>query len=156
MDPVSLVVAAVVAGAVSGVKDTAAQMVKDCYAKLRGLLGQRGVEVAALERRPDSEAQKAAVVESLSDVMAADPAAEQELLDAAQALVKALRETAGTSVDAVVGVNLARVEAEFIRIQEVRSVGTGVSIQDSKTTGGIDIGIVDAGIEKPGVPHARQ
>ena len=41
MDPVSLVVAALVAGASTGVGETAAQAVKDAYAGLKGLIKRR-------------------------------------------------------------------------------------------------------------------
>lgn len=158
VDPVSLVVAAVVAGAASGAKDTAAQIVKDGYARLKALLGSHRVDVTALESRPASSAQTAALEETLTDVMTTvSPDDEQELLDAAQALVKALRETPG-AVEATqaVGADLARIETEFIRIQEARSTGTAVRMRDIKTTSGIDIGVVEAGIDKPAGPQMRQ
>lgn len=81
---------------------------------------------------------------------------EQELLDAAQALVTALREAPGApATTEVVGVDLARVEAEFIRVQQARSMGTAVRMRDIKTAGGIDIGVVEAGVEKPAGPQTR-
>jgi hypothetical protein len=135
------------------VKDTATQVVKDAYAGLKRLLGRHDVDVAALERRPESDVQKAALEENLTDALAAaGQDDEQELLNAAQALVKALRQAPGASTDEIVGVDLAQVEAEFIRVQEIRSTGTGFRGRDIKTAGGIDIGVVEAGIETPAGP----
>ncbi|WP_432937462.1 hypothetical protein ACQPXM_25120 [Kribbella sp. CA-253562] len=152
MEPVSLVVAAVVAGAMSGLTDTATQVVKDAYAGLKRLLSRHDVDVAALERRPESEVQKAALEENLTDALAgADPDAEQQVLDAAQTLISALREAPGTASE-VVGVDLARIETEFIRVQEIRSTGTGFRGHDIKATGGIDLGVVEAGTDKPTGP----
>jgi hypothetical protein len=157
VDPVSLVVAALVAGAASGAKDTAAQVVKDGYERLKGLLGRHKVDIAALESKPESTVQRAALEETLTDALAsAGEDDEQELLNAAHALIKALREAPGAPlVPAVVGVDLARVETEFIRIQEARSSGTAVRMRDIKTTGGIDIGIVNAGGADPADPQTR-
>jgi hypothetical protein len=45
----------------------------------------------------------------------------------------------------VVGVDLERVRAEFLRIASVDSAGTGVKVRDGQFSGGIDIGQVRAG-----------
>jgi|1186.fasta_scaffold354253_1 hypothetical protein len=60
MDPVTVIVSALAVGAAAGVKETAAAGVKDAYAALKRLLGERygGVDVAAVERRPESEAKR--------------------------------------------------------------------------------------------------
>ena len=41
MDPISLIIAALAAGAIAGVKDTAGQAVKDAYAGLKALVHRR-------------------------------------------------------------------------------------------------------------------
>lgn len=146
MDPVTLVVSAVAVGAAAGVTDTAAQAVKDAYAGLKRLLGRRGVDVAAVERRPDSTVQRAALHETLSEL-----GADAELLTAAQGLVDAVRENA-PSVGPALGIDLDQVEAEFLRVQRVRSEGTGVSVRRSRFRGGIEIGDVDAGSGPPDRP----
>ena len=49
MNPITLIVTALAAGAASGVTDTASSAVKDAYAKLRALAGKR------LAGQPDGE-----------------------------------------------------------------------------------------------------
>ena len=63
MDPVSLIVAALAAGASAGLKDTVAGAVKDAYAAVKRLLSQRysRVNTSALEDNPKSQIQQAAV-----------------------------------------------------------------------------------------------
>ena len=75
MDPISLIVAAVVAGAATAIKDQAAQVVKDAYGALKRLLTDRHhVDVSALERKPESGAKQASLTEDLGDTgAAADP-----------------------------------------------------------------------------------
>ncbi len=141
MDPVTLVVSAVALGAAAGVKDTAAQVVKDAYAALKRLLGNRGVDVSAVERRPESTTQRAALLETLTE---ADAGLDDELLTAARNLVETVKAHAPEAGPAV-GVDLDDVQAEFLRIQRVRAEGTGVRVHRSRFEGGIDIGDVEAG-----------
>ncbi len=63
MDPISLIISALVAGAAAGLAETAGSAVKDAYAGLRSLLrrrlaGNRKAEarLEELERRPDADA----------------------------------------------------------------------------------------------------
>ena len=63
MDPVSLVVAALVAGAAAGVKDTAGAVITDLYASLKALIRRRfgddpaaGGELTEVERGADPAA----------------------------------------------------------------------------------------------------
>jgi hypothetical protein len=92
MDPISLIVAAVAAGAIVGIKDSASQVVKDAYAGLRGLLrrrfaGNREAE-AVLDRsenQPGVEQVQAQLAQYLRAAGAADDA---ELITAAQAVLR--------------------------------------------------------------------
>ncbi len=92
MDPVTLIVTAVTAGAVAASKDVAAQAVKDGYAALKALIvrqfGQK-VDVVALEKDPDSEARQAVLKEELETAGAAQDA---EVVQQAQALLDLLKE----------------------------------------------------------------
>jgi hypothetical protein len=90
MDPISLIVAALAAGATAAAKDTAANVVKDTYAGLKALIrhrfgGNRAAEAALeqSERQPDSD--PAGLAEQLRAV-AADR--DEELLKAAKALLQ--------------------------------------------------------------------
>jgi hypothetical protein len=90
MDPISLIIAALAAGAIAGVKDTAGQAVKDAYAGLNGLLrrrftGNRQAEAALdqSERQPDAD--QALLAQHLRAAGAGD---DEELIRAAQAVLE--------------------------------------------------------------------
>jgi hypothetical protein len=62
MDPISLILAALAAGATAAVKDTAGEAVKDAYAGLKALVRRRfgadskaEAELEALERQPEAD-----------------------------------------------------------------------------------------------------
>ena len=143
MEPVTLIVTALAAGATSGLKDTAAAAVKDAYAAVKGLITRRygRVELDSLERKPDSQRKRDSVAEDLEDAGAGD---DEELLELARRLVAAVRENDEQAGEAI-GVDLKDVEAEFIRVQKITSTGTGFRGERIRTTGGIDLGEVDAG-----------
>lgn len=144
MDPITLVVTAVALGASAGLTDTASQAMKDAYAGLKRLLSVRQVDVSGVERKPDSSAQRAALQESLTDVGGVD----DEVVAAAQAVAEAVA-THQPDTGQAIGVDLERVKAEFLRVQSVDSAGTGVRVQDGEFSGGIDIGQVRAGGDRP-------
>lgn len=141
MDPVTLIVTAVVLGATAGLKDTADQLVKDAYVGLKRLLRRKGIEVGPIERNPDSAAQRAAVDEQLSDAGAASDA---ELIEAAKQLITLVKE-GDASVGPALGLDLERVEAEALRVRSVESDGTAIRVRDGKFKGAIDIGDIRAG-----------
>jgi hypothetical protein len=141
MDPVSLVVTAVVLGASAGLKDAAAQVVKDAYAGLKTLLAGRKVDVSGVERKPDSDTQRAALAETLAEV---PDVVDEELLAAAQAVTDAVAEHEPDTAPGL-GVDLERVKAGFLQIRGVDSTGTGVRGRDWQIEGGISIGDVTAG-----------
>jgi hypothetical protein len=92
MDPITLIVTAATAGAVAASKDVAAQAVKDGYAALKALIvrkfGQK-VDVAALEKDPDSKARQGVLKEELETAGAAQDA---EVVQQAQALLDLLKQ----------------------------------------------------------------
>jgi hypothetical protein len=143
MDPVTLIVAALAAGAAAGLKDTAASAIKDAYGALKGLLSHRygKVNVDDLERKPESAAKRASLAEDLADAGAGD---DEALLELARQLVAAVRENEPQAGPAV-GIDLADVEAEFIRVSKIRSTGTGFRAERMTLRGGLEIGDVDAG-----------
>lgn len=144
MDPITLIVTALVLGISTGLKPTAEQAVKDAYAGLKKLIQDRynakaGLE--ALENKPDSEAKKESLKEDLTDAGAdQDP----EVLEKAETVLQAVQEHAPQAA-AAIGVDLEKVKAAFLKIQHVRATGTGVKVMDGEFTGGIEIGTVDAG-----------
>jgi hypothetical protein len=143
MDPITMIVAVVAAGAAEGLKDTAAAAVKDAYAGLKRFLARKypKVGVEAVEARPESEARRAVVAEDLADA-GADK--DKELLAAVGQLLEALR-THAPDAGAAVGVDLEKVSAEYLRLRDIASTGTGVRVREGEFRGGIDIEDVRAG-----------
>ncbi|MGW5376635.1 hypothetical protein ACWESM_14415 [Nocardia sp. NPDC003999] len=150
MDPVTAaVVAAIAAGAVTGVSDTAAQAVNDAYAGLKSLLSGRygGVDVSGVERKPESEAKKASLAEDLADAGAAGDA---ELGKAAAAVLEAVHEHAPQSL---VGVDVEGLRAGALTIADVASAGDGARVRDSEIAGTVDIRGIRAGVQEPPRPR---
>jgi hypothetical protein len=65
-------------------------------------------------------------------------------LAAAQRVTEAVAEHDAPTAQ-VIGVNLREVRAEFLRLDAIRSTGTGVNVEHARFTGGIDIHDVRAG-----------
>lgn len=137
MDPVSMIVAAVVAGAASGFGDTASQAVKDAYAALKARLSDRDdpVDVTPVERVPDSQAKQDSLAE---DLAAAGAGEDGSVLDAAQDVIAAVARE-DPDLASRVGVDLERIEAEFVRLRNIRGSDTAVRGRDWEIRGGIDI-----------------
>ncbi|MFW6116648.1 MAG: hypothetical protein ACOC6F_02880 [bacterium] len=94
MDPITILVTAVVLGAAAGAKDVAAQAVKDAYAGLKSLIvrkfgGKADVEeaVKGVEKKPESDARKAVLKEELETAEAGQDA---EVVKEAKALLRLL------------------------------------------------------------------
>ena len=143
MDPITLVVTAIAAGASAALKSTAESAVKDAYQGLKRLISRRyeDVDVDPVERRPGSEAKRQSLAEDLD---AAGAARDRELLEAAQRLVEAVR-THDAAAGPAIGVDLEQVQAEFLRVSDVSASGTGVRVRHGTFSRGIDISGVDAG-----------
>lgn len=93
MDPLTLIVTAVTTGAAVGLKPVAEQAVKDAYAGLKQLVvdryghqGDVAPAVESVEAHSDEEWPKARLQEALGKT---DAAKDEELLQAAQALLEA-------------------------------------------------------------------
>lgn len=138
MEPVSIIVAALVAGAAAAFKDTAAQAIKDAYAGFKALVQRKygGVSVDALERKPDSEAKQLSVREDLTD---AGAGADQELLDRAKALLDAVK-THDRAAAAQLNIDLDEVEAAYFKLKDAAATGdVNVGVKKSTFSGGIDL-----------------
>ena len=139
-----MIVAAVAAGALAGLKDTASTAVKDAYGKLKRLLSERHVDVGAVERKPDSDIKRQSLAEDLADAAAG---ADDALLAAAQATIEAVKRHDPAAATAL-GIDIERVYAEFLRISRIKVTGGAVTLRDLHTAGGIVI--EDASVDVPG------
>lgn len=145
--PLTIVVAAIALGAQEGVRETVAAAVKDTYAGLKRVITDRykGVDPSAVENKPSSDAKRASLQEDLKDAGAEQDA---DLLAAAKAVIEAVRADNPQAGD-LIGVDLERIEAEALRIQNVQSTGGGVRVRDAKVSGPIDISGVSSGQTGP-------
>jgi hypothetical protein len=143
MDPVTLIVSAVAAGAAAAARETASQAVKDAYTALKEFFQGRyaHIDLRPVEARPASDVRRASLAEDLGETEAA---ADRGLLAQAQAMLDAV-ERSDPDAAASVGVNLKEVRAAFLTIDEVSASGPGVIVEKSEFSGGISLGRVTAG-----------
>jgi hypothetical protein len=146
VDPVSLIVLAVAAGAAAGLKESAADAVKEAYGALKRMIFERHrVDVADVERKPESEHKRASLKEDLADA---------GLREAARRLLAEVAEHDPAAAQAV-GVDLEDVSAAFIKIGDVdvRGAATGLKGTRVDVAGGIQVGNIRAesgdGSERP-------
>jgi hypothetical protein len=143
VDPITIIGAALTLGIAAGLKPTAEQAVKDAYKGLKQLIERRyEVDLGGLEKKPDSEAQQAAVKESLSD---AGADTDEELLDQAKALIDLVKRQAPDTATAQ-GIDLDDIEAEYLKVKKILAEGQAkaVTMKKVKATGGIEIEDVTA------------
>jgi hypothetical protein len=152
VDPVSLIVLAVAAGAAAGLKESAADAVKEAYGALKRMIFERHrVDVADVERKPESEHKRASLKEDLAD---AGAGTDTELREAARRLLAEVAEHDPAAAQAV-GVDLEDVSAAFIKIGDVdvRGAATGLKGTRVDVAGGIQVGNIRAesgdGSERP-------
>jgi hypothetical protein len=144
MDPVSVVVTALVAGATAGLKPAAEQAVKDAYAGLKALIQRKWqqVSVGQLEANPTSEARQAVVKEDLAQTEAGK---DRELLAMADKLLETVARHA-PDVAQSIGVKLKDIKSGgALRIRDVTAEGIGIDVGTADVQGDIDISGVRAG-----------
>ena len=99
MDPISAIVAAVVAGAVEAARPTAAQAVKDAYDAVKALIirkfSKSSKPLEAVDEKPESKPRQEALKEELTD---AGAQSDQDLLAAVELLTATLQQHAPQSV----------------------------------------------------------
>ena len=110
MDPITLIVTALVAGAALGAQDTVSAMVKDAYAGLKALVKKRlgggpGAELVLAEHERAPETWQAPLMAELAK---AGADGDRDLIAAAQALLDLLGEADGRTGKYVVDVRGAQ------------------------------------------------
>jgi hypothetical protein len=109
MDPVSIIVTAIVAGAAEALKGTATQAVKDGYNSLKALLKGKlsdqpnsediATAIQSVERKPEAPARQDVLKEELTTASADQ---DRELLQTAQALLELIQREAAAGQGSVV------------------------------------------------------
>lgn len=143
MEPVTLVVAAIAAGAAAALKDTASQAVRDAYAAVKAVLHKRytGVDVRPVEQKPASLPKRESLEE---DLAAAGAQTDTELARLAQRLLDEIERhdpAAGRSV----GVDISGLKAAALRIHDVQGGDTGVALKDAEIAGAVEISSIVGG-----------
>ncbi|MEV0712776.1 hypothetical protein AB0I48_35005 [Nocardia aurea] len=144
----TLMAAAVAAGAAAGAGDTAKQVVADAYAALKGLITRRystvEAEVVGVEYDPEEPLRRQLLAKQLGK---AGAGTDLEVRAAAEELLRTVAEQAPAAAR-VVGVALTRVEASGdIEVTDIAVLGdgAGVSATDVAAGGSIRISGVQVG-----------
>jgi hypothetical protein len=143
MDPLTIAVQALAAGAVAGLKPTAEQIVKDSYHAVKAYLQRRfsSVQLEQLERQPDSADKQAELAATLK---ATGAIADDEFVRRIRELVAIVAEH-DASAAASIGVDIADIRARGLMIVDVSAGGTGVRIHGSEFQENVEIRGVRAG-----------
>ena len=144
MDPITIIVSALAAGAAAGLKPKAEQAVKDAYNGLKALILHKygKLSVDALEQKPESKAKRSSVAEDLSDAGAAQ---DTELLDQAMALLDAIKVHAQAEA-AKLNINLEDIESAYFKLKSSAAEGdVNIGLKKGKFTDGIDMEGLTAG-----------
>jgi len=145
MDPVSIIVVALVSGAAAALKPTTEQVIKDTYAGIKELIQRKfgHVNVTPLEEKPASKARQAVVQEDLEQAGAGQ---DEELLRKAKALLDAVQAHASDAPEAV-GLNLEDIKGASLSAERILAEGshaTGVKVMGADITGDIRFSDVTA------------
>jgi Effector-associated domain 7 len=96
MDPLSMIVTALVAGASAALKDTAVQAIKDAYSGLKGLISRKfasevflGAALTLAEKKPDDKSRQELLQDELKSAKADE---DSEVLKQAQALLELIKQ----------------------------------------------------------------
>lgn len=144
MDPITIILTALVTGAAAGLKPTAERVVKDAYDGIKGLIKKKypGVSIDTLEGDTSSVKRQDVVREDLEKHGAGGDA---ELLLHAKAVIDAVRQHA-PEVATSVGLDISKLKALSLRVDDiVVAKGTGVRIAESEFSGNVDVSHIRVG-----------
>lgn len=145
MDPISIIVTALVLGAAAGTESVAEQAVKDAYVGLKALLQRKfaRVNVTLVEDDPTSLPRQIVLQE---DLVKANADHDPEVIEAARVLLDTIRDQV-PEVARIVGVNLEDIEAGSLILRDIIASGTGINVQRAKFAGDVKIEGVRAGMD---------
>lgn len=147
MDSIAVIVNALAAGAATGLKPGAEQVIKDAYAGVKKFIQLKygTLSLEALEQKPDSEAKQASVAEDLVELGAGD---DNELLMQAKSLLDAVKVHDPVAAGKL-NINLEEVEAAYFKLKGAaaeRDINVGIT--KSNCDGGINLDALTAGSSK--------
>jgi len=145
MDPISIIVTALITGATAALKPVSEQVIKDAYAGLKELIQRKfaRVDIAPLEEKPTSKARQAVVEEDLESVGAGQ---DEELLRKAKVLLDAIQ-THAPDVPKAVGLDLEDIKGASLTAERILAEGpdaTGVKVKGADIKGDIRFSDVTA------------
>jgi hypothetical protein len=143
VDPLSSLLAALVAGAAGALKTTAAAAVKDGYSALKRMLLERhkAVDITAIERDPKAPKTRRGLERQLRKSGAGEDA---ELVAAAKVLLQHVARE-DPKLAEVIGVDIEGIRAGTVRISDIISAGGGVRVRNAVAKGDFRISGVRAG-----------
>jgi len=153
VDPISIIVTALVTGAAAAFKSTAEQVIKDAYEGIKAFIQHkyRHVDVAVLENDPSSKTRQAVVKEDLEKTTAGQ---DEELLRQAKALLDIIQ-THAPDVPKVVGIDLEDIKGASLNAEHILARGshaTGVKARSMDIQGDIRFSDITAGSEGDAPP----
>lgn len=145
MDPITLIVTALAAGAASAFKSTAERAVADAYEGLKDVIRNRYQRVAStvemLESQPESEARQEIVREELAQ---SEAITDESLLLQARELLRQIESSAVEAGDSLIDLERIKVGAN-VNITDVVARGRALRIRDAEVGGDLNLkGIRDA------------
>jgi hypothetical protein len=149
MEPITVIVSALAAGAAAALKPMAEGAIKDAYNGIKSFITKKygKVDLTPLETKPESENKRASLAEDLTDAGAAN---DVELLDQAKQVIDAVEKHDPESASAI-GIVLREVEAQYLEVRKIITDGTGMIVEKGKF-GEMIIGEIDA---RKGQPPAN-
>jgi hypothetical protein len=144
MDPITLILMALVTGAAAALKPTAEQAVKDGYAGIKTLIQRKygNVNVTLLESDPASKSRQAVVKDDLDKTNAGQ---DEKLVRDAQALLNAVQ-THASDVPMAVGIDLKDIKvATSLNVGKLLAEGNAVGFRGERMdVGSLSFGDVEA------------
>lgn len=145
MDPISIIVTALVTGAAAALKPLTEQAIKDAYASLKGLIQRKygRVDIAVLETDPASKMRQGVIKEDLEK---ADAGQDEEVLRQAKALLDVIQ-TYAPDVPKAIGLDLEDIKGASLTAERILAEGshaTGVKVKGADIQGDIRFSDVTA------------
>jgi hypothetical protein len=152
VEPISLIVGALILGASDGLKETAKKAISDGYNALKRIISDRyklSGAVQSIEKDPSSEARREVLADDLTGVGAGE---DSELVNLAKALLEAVKQNDESGAKTL-GIDLSKVYAGDITIKGIKASGgsTGVKM-DQVTATKVHIEDVQATGQDPNNP----